>query len=138
MALQLAKECGAHHTVKSDGNEMEAVAALTGGHGAEAVIDFVGEGDAVARGLAMTRNGGVYYIVGYGGKIELPTIDMITSEKTIVGNLVGTYPELVELMALADRGRVNLATREYRLVHANEALKDLHHGKIKGRAVLVP
>lgn len=138
MALQLAKECGAHHTVKSDGNEVEAIAALTGGHGAEAVIDFVGEGDAVERGLAMTRNGGVYYIVGYGGKIELPTIDMITSEKTIVGNLVGTYPELVELMALADRGRVNLATREYRLVHANDALKDLHHGKIKGRAVLVP
>lgn len=138
MALQLAKECGAHHTMKSDGNEVEALAALTGGHGAEAVIDFVGEGDAVARGLAMTRNGGVYYIVGYGGKIELPTLDMITAEKTIVGNLVGTYPELVELMALADRGRVNLATREYRLVQANEALKDLHHGKIRGRAVLVP
>ena len=31
---------------------------------------------------------------------------MITSEKTIVGNLVGTYAELVELMALADRGLV--------------------------------
>ena len=138
MAMQLAEECGAHHKVKSDGNEVEAIAALTGGSGAEAVIDFVGEGDAVARGLAMTRNGGTYYIVGYGGKIELPTIDMITSEKTIVGNLVGTYPELVELMALADRGRVNLATREYRLVQANEALKDLHHGKVRGRAVLVP
>ena len=138
MALQLAEECGAHHKVKSDGNEAEAVAALTGGHGAEAVIDFVGEGDAVARGLAMTRSGGTYYIVGYGGKIELPTLDMITAEKTIVGNLVGTYPELVELMALADRGRVKLATREYRLVQANEALQDLHHGKVRGRAVLVP
>ncbi len=63
---------------------------------------------------------------------------MITSEKTIVGNLVGTYPELVELMALADRGLVHLATREYRLEQANQALKDLHHGKIRGRAVLVP
>ena len=138
MALQLAEECGAHHKVKGDGNEVQAVAALTGGHGAEAVIDFVGEGDSVARGLAMTRNGGVYYIVGYGGKIELPTLDMITSEKTIVGNLVGTYPELVELMALADRGRVTLATKEYRLENANQALKDLHHGKIRGRAVLIP
>ena len=55
-----------------------------------------------------------------------------------MGNLVGTYPELVELMALADRGRVNLSTREYRLSQANEALKDLHHGAVKGRAVLVP
>jgi NAD+-dependent secondary alcohol dehydrogenase Adh1 len=137
-ALKLAQECGAHHLVKADGNEVEAVMALTGGHGAEAVIDFVGEGDAVAKGLAMTRNAGVYYIVGYGGKIDLPTMDMITSEKSIVGNLVGTYPELVELMALADRGLVHLATKEYRLSEANQALKDLHHGQIKGRAVLIP
>jgi NAD+-dependent secondary alcohol dehydrogenase Adh1 len=137
-ALQLAKECGAHHTVQAGGDEVERVLELTRGNGAEAVIDFVGEGDAIAKGLAMTRNGGFYYIVGYGGKIELPTIDMITSEKTIVGNLVGTYPELVELMALADRGLVHLATREYRLSEANQALKDLHHGKIKGRAVLIP
>ncbi len=40
----------------------------------------------------MTRNAGYYYIVGYGGKVEIPTMDMIVSEKTIVGNLVGTYP----------------------------------------------
>ncbi|MGL4959931.1 MAG: NAD(P)-dependent alcohol dehydrogenase [Inquilinus sp.] len=137
-ALKLAQECGAHHLVKADGTEVESVMALTGGRGAEAVIDFVGEGDAVAKGLAMTRNAGFYYVVGYGGKIDLPTIDMITTEKTIVGNLVGTYPELVELMALADRGLVHLATREYRLSEANQALKDLHHGKIKGRAVLIP
>ena len=137
-SLALAGECGAHHLVRADGSEVEAVLELTGGRGAEAVIDFVGEGDAVANGLAMTRNAGSYYIVGYGGKIDLPTIDMITSEKTIVGNLVGTYAELVELMALADRGLVNLRTREYRLSAANDALQDLHHGRIHGRAVLIP
>lgn len=137
-ALQLAGECGAHHRVKADGDELERVLALTGGKGAQAVIDFVGEGDAIAKGLAMTRNAGTYYIVGYGGRIELPSIDMITSEKSIVGNLVGTYAELVELMALADGGRVHLATREYRLKDANQALLDLHHGRIKGRAVLIP
>ena len=138
MALQLAKECGAHHLVKGDGSEVEQVLELTRGNGAEAVIDFVGEGDAVAKGLAMTRNAGAYYIVGYGGKIELPTLDMITTEKSIIGNLVGTYPELIELMALADRGLVHLATREYKLRDANQALHDLHNGKIKGRAVLIP
>src|SRR6201988_2601272 len=36
-ALSLARECGAHHVVKSDDNEVEGVLALTGGHGAEAV-----------------------------------------------------------------------------------------------------
>lgn len=137
-SLALAKECGADHLIKADGNEVAVVQELTAGQGAEAVIDFVGEGDAVSKGLAMTRNDGFYYIVGYGGRVEVPTIDMIVSEKTIVGNLVGTYAELVELMALADRGRVNLKTREYRLSEANQALNDLHHGKVHGRAVLVP
>ncbi len=138
IALELARECGADHVVVSDAGVMDAVMALTGGNGAEAVIDFVGEGDAIAQGIAMTRSGGYYYIVGYGGRIDIPTIDMIVSEKTIVGNLVGTYAELVELMALADRGLVNLATKEYRLSAANDALHDLHHGRIKGRAVLIP
>jgi NAD+-dependent secondary alcohol dehydrogenase Adh1 len=63
---------------------------------------------------------------------------MIVTEKTIVGNLVGTYPDLVELMALADRGLVNLATKEYKLSAANSALQDLKNGKVKGRAVLIP
>jgi NAD+-dependent secondary alcohol dehydrogenase Adh1 len=55
-----------------------------------------------------------------------------------VGNLVGNYPDLVELMALADRGRVKLATREYRLSEANTALHDLAAGQVRGRAVLIP
>src|ERR1700732_424386 len=137
-ALKLAKDCGADHTVKADGGEVSTVMDVTGGHGAEAVIDFVGEGDAVEKGIAMTRNAGFYYIVGYGGRIDIPTIDMITSEKPIVGNLVGTYAELVELMALADRGLVDLKTREYPLSAANDALHDLHHGRVPGRAVLIP
>src|ERR1700674_1967968 len=44
VAMELAKECGAHYTVKADGNQVEAVKQLTNGKGAEAVIDFVGEG----------------------------------------------------------------------------------------------
>src|SRR5271163_3991362 len=57
-SLELAKTCGAHHLVMADGGEVDAVLAATGGRGAEAVIDFVGEGEAIARGLAMTANDG--------------------------------------------------------------------------------
>jgi NAD+-dependent secondary alcohol dehydrogenase Adh1 len=137
-ALKLAEESGADHVVKADGGELDRVLSLTEGMGAQVVIDFVGEGDSVAKGLKMTRNAGYYYIVGYGGKVEISTMDMIVSEKSIVGNLVGTYPDLVELMALADRGRVKLATKEYRLAEANAALHDLKNGHVKGRAVLIP
>ncbi len=137
-ALQLAGEGGADHLVKADGGEVEAVKGLCDGVGAEAVIDFVGEKGTTKKGLDMTRPMGSYYIVGYGEDIQIPSVDMIITERNIIGNLVGTWAELTELMALADRGLVELATRHYRLDQANDALRDLHHGKIKGRAVLVP
>ena len=64
--------------------------------------------------------------------------EMITTEKNIIGNLVGTWAELTELMALADKGQVHLAVQEYSLANANQALQDLNNGKVKGRAVLIP
>ncbi len=137
-SLALAKQGGADHLVKADGNEVEAVKALTEGAGAEAVIDFVGEKGTTTKGLAMTRPLGSYYIVGYGEDIRVPAVDLIITERNIIGNLVGTWAELTELMALADRGLVELAVQEYRLADANQALKNLLHGKVRGRAVLVP
>ena len=137
-SLALAGKMGADKLVKADGNEVEAVLQLTQGEGAEAVIDFVGEKGTTSKGLAMTRPAGSYYVVGYGEDIQIPTVDMVITEKNIIGNLVGTWAELVELMALADRGLVNLATVEYSLADANKALQDLNAGRIHGRAVLVP
>jgi NAD+-dependent secondary alcohol dehydrogenase Adh1 len=136
--LELAKQIGADHIIKADGSEVDAVLKLTGENGAEAVIDFVGEKGTTAKGLAMTRPMGNYYIVGYGEDIQIPAVDLIISERNIIGNLVGTWAELAELMALADRGLVELAIQEYSLSDANQALKDLNSGKIKGRAVLIP
>ena len=86
----------------------------------------------------MTRPAGNYYIVGYGENINIPTVDLIFTERNIIGNLVGTWADLNELMSLADRGLVHLATVEYALKDANKALQDLNAGKIKGRAILVP
>ena len=112
--------------------------SLTDNLGAEAVIDFVGEKGTTAKGLAMTRPNGNYYIVGYGEDIQIPTVDLIITERNIIGNLVGTWAELTELMALADRGLVELAIKEYKLSEADQALKDLNNGKVRGRAVLIP
>lgn len=137
-ALALAGEIGADVTVVANGTEAAQVLELTGGNGAEAVLDFVGEGTAVAAGVAMLRRAGSYYVIGYGGELAIPTIDIISSEINFIGNLVGTYNDLVELMALAAQGRVHLHTVKYRLSDFLTALDDLHHGRIKGRAVLVP
>ena len=69
---------------------------------------------------------------------EVPTIDIISTEISFVGNLVGSYNDLVELMVLAARDHVRLHTRTYPLADFASALDDLDHGRVRGRAVLVP
>ena len=138
IAMKAAQESGADEIVKVDGNEVEKVLELTQGKGGEAVIDFVGERGSISKGLAMTKANSNYYIVGYGEEIKIPAVDMIITERNIIGNLVGTWAELLELMALADKGKVKLFTKEYKLDQADQALHDLNDGKVKGRAVLIP
>ncbi|MCH1990977.1 zinc-binding dehydrogenase, partial [Achromobacter xylosoxidans] len=59
-ALALAKELGATETVLADGSQVAAVADLTGGEGADVVLDFVAEEGAEGEGFAMTRRAGSY------------------------------------------------------------------------------
>src|SRR4029450_121002 len=66
-ALRLAEEGGAHHRVEADGRHGGRGGQLTGGAGAEVVLDFVAEGTAVQDALGMLATGGHYYVVGYGG-----------------------------------------------------------------------
>ncbi|MDQ1690414.1 MAG: NAD+-dependent secondary alcohol dehydrogenase Adh1 [Pseudonocardiales bacterium] len=137
-ALKLAEQLGAHHTVVADGTQLASVADITGGRGAEVVLDFVAEQGAEHDGFAMTARAGSYYVIGYGGTITIPTLDIISTERNIVGNIVGSYTELAELMVLAQSGQVTLHTRTYPLAAAPEALEDLDAGRVRGRAILVP
>ncbi|MEU1275668.1 NAD(P)-dependent alcohol dehydrogenase [Streptomyces sp. NPDC005799] len=137
-ALGLAAAVGAHHTVAADGTHVEQVLELTGGHGAETVIDFVGEGGALEDGVAMLRRAGDYHVIGYGGVLTVPTIDIISTEINFIGNLVGSYTDLAELMVLAAQGEVALHTTAYPLTDFAQALQDLDEGKVRGRAILVP
>jgi NAD+-dependent secondary alcohol dehydrogenase Adh1 len=111
---------------------------LTGGNGAEAVIDFVGEGGATAEGVAMLRRAGSYFVVGYGENINVPTIDIVSTEINFIGNLVGSYNDLVELMSLAADGKVTLHTSKYALDDYQQAIDDLDAGRVRGRAILIP
>jgi NAD+-dependent secondary alcohol dehydrogenase Adh1 len=137
-ALKLAEQLGAHHTVVADGGQVDAVKDLTDGGGADVVLDFVAEQGAENDGFAMTRPGGSYFVIGYGGTLTIPTLDVISTERNIIGNIVGTYNELAELMVLAQAGKVTLHTKTYPLDAAQEALHDLDAGRVRGRAILVP
>jgi len=137
-ALTLAATLGADDTVVADGKHVEAVKDLTSGTGADVVLDFVAEQGAENEGFAMTAPGGSYSVIGYGGELQVPTLDIISTERNVIGNIVGTYNELAELMVLAQAGRVTLHTKTYPLDAAVYALADLNAGKVRGRAILVP
>jgi NAD+-dependent secondary alcohol dehydrogenase Adh1 len=104
----------------------------------EAVLDFVGERGVPAQVPGMLRQGGTYYVVGYGERVEIPNWDFVIREINVVGNLVGNYMDLVELMALAARGKVKLHTQTYKLADINQAIDDLYGGRLNGRGILVP
>jgi NAD+-dependent secondary alcohol dehydrogenase Adh1 len=137
-ALELARELGADHTVKVDGSQRDTVQELTDGMGAEAIIDFVGEKGAIEDGIAMVQDGGFYYVIGYGENLNVPTIDVISREISFIGNLVGTYTDLEDLMTLTAQGKVTLHTTTYPLDAVNDAMADLDQGRLQGRGILVP
>jgi NAD+-dependent secondary alcohol dehydrogenase Adh1 len=138
-ALALAGEMGADHTLQVDaGKHVDTVKEMTDGLGAEAIIDFVGEKGAIEDGIAMVRDGGFYYVIGYGENIDIPTIDVISREISFIGNLVGTYADLQELMTLTAQGQVTLHTSTYPLDAINDAMADLDGGRLQGRGILIP
>jgi NAD+-dependent secondary alcohol dehydrogenase Adh1 len=137
-AVKLAQEIGADHGVVAEGDQVDKVLELTDGNGAEVVVDFVGEGGSTAEGIRMLREAGDYHVVGYGENVDVPTIDIISTEINIVGNLVGSYNDLCDLMALAARDAVRLHTVKYALDDFQKAIADLDAGMVRGRAILVP
>jgi NAD+-dependent secondary alcohol dehydrogenase Adh1 len=137
-ALKLAQEFGADHTVNADGTQVDKVKELTDGQGADVVIDFVGERGAEQDAWQMTRRAGSHFVIGYGGAVNVETIDIISTERNVIGNLVGTFNDLAELMTLAAQGKVKLHTQTYPLEAVNDSMDDLDAGRLQGRGILVP
>jgi D-arabinose 1-dehydrogenase-like Zn-dependent alcohol dehydrogenase len=125
------------HTGGADGG-LDVVREETGGLGADAVLDLVGEHDVPAQAMRMLRKGGIYSIVGYGGRVEIEHLDMINRELTIFGNQIGSYTDLVDLMELAVQGRIRLETESFPLDDVADVLHEVDAGRVFGRAVLIP
>jgi NAD+-dependent secondary alcohol dehydrogenase Adh1 len=88
--------------------------------------------------MAMLARAGSYAVVGYGGRLSNESVLMVALETNAIGNLVGTWPDLWELVQLHAEGRLRLRTETHPLDEVNEVLAGLRGGEITGRAVLVP
>ena len=155
IALQLVRELGSSAVIAVDTDERrrrlaaelgaddvldgaDAVREATNGRGADVVFDFVGTDQTHADSTAMLARGGTYSVIGYGGTISIPSGALVVDEHSVVGNLVGTWVDLYELLELHVAGKVMLKTELHPLDSVNDVLAKLHDGEVTGRAVLVP
>ena len=137
-ALELARKVGAHHAVLSDENAAQTIRDLTGGRGADVVLDFFGSTETLNLARAVARVLGDVTIVGIGGG-EVP-LGFFTQpyEVSTATTYWGSRPELTELLALAASGQITAESSIYSLEHGAKAYADLHAGAVTGRAVVVP
>jgi len=137
-ALELALKVGAHHAVASDADAAQKIRDLTGGRGADVIIDFVGATTTLELARGVARALADVTIVGIGGG-EVPlSFFSQPYEVSIATTYWGSRSELVELLALAASGQVSAEGTIYSLANGAQAYADLHAGTVTGRAVVVP
>ncbi len=136
--LRLAEKMGAHQVIDARRDPVKQVLDITANRGADVVIDLVGNDQTLANGVKMLRKGGALIIVGYGGTISVKAIDMIFSEYSVLGSLVGNWDELRELIELTRQGKVRVITQKGKLDEVNDFLQKLKKGALEGRGVVIP
>lgn len=116
----------------------QVIAATQGGAGL--ILDLVGAAPTVTLAMQGARRGGHIVICGLmGGDLTLSLATLPLRPLCIEGSYVGTLSELRELVELVKRtGMKPIPVSRRPMDQVNQAIDDLHHGRVIGRAVLVP
>jgi propanol-preferring alcohol dehydrogenase len=140
--LAVARQHGADLVLASDDAAAQRILDETGGYGADVVIDFVGVQPTVELATQVIGPEGLIRLVGLGGgrfpfaadadSVSLPW--GVNAQRSYGG----TRADLLEVIALAQRGKLHVETVRYPLADFQRAFDDLAAGKIVGRAILVP
>ncbi len=136
--LRLAAEVGADETVAAGEGAAEAIREITGGRGAELVVDMVGSDDSIATATAVGRFESDLTIVGlHGGKFEF-AFGALPFEAKLCIPYWGTAVELEECLELARQGKIRAHVEHFTLDEAPQAYEKLRAGELDGRAVISP
>ena len=137
-ALELALSLGADVVLPADRRVADEVKRVTGGRGAELVLDCVGTEVTLATAASCVRTLGDVTLVGVGGGTLPFGFFNVPLEVSLQSVYWGSRPELVEVLELAARGLLRAQVTTYRLDEALDAYRALAAGTISGRAVIVP
>jgi D-arabinose 1-dehydrogenase-like Zn-dependent alcohol dehydrogenase len=136
---KLAKEMGSDYVVNTKNEDIvTAVSKITGNQGVDAVLDIVSSTETLETGIVGLRKRGIMAIVGLMGRsFNLPIVQSVINEFSVIGSLWGNYNELNEVISLARANKIKTVVNPYRLGDVTKAIKNLESGKIHGRAILI-
>ncbi|MCX8456049.1 S-(hydroxymethyl)mycothiol dehydrogenase [Paenarthrobacter ureafaciens] len=138
--LERAKDLGATHTVDSSaGDPVEEIRALTGGFGADVVIDAVGRPETYKQAFYARDLAGTVVLVGVPTpemKLELPLLDVFGRGGSLKSSWYGDclpsrdFPMLVDLYK---QGKLDLdafVTERITINQVEEAFDKMHEGAV--------
>lgn len=136
--LELARQVGADETVVSDAAAADRVREITGGYGAEFVVDFVGAQPTIDLAAKVVASRSHLTIVGLAGGTLPVQFGAVPFECSVTIPYWGSRPELLEVLALAESGQISLHVEKFPLDQAVDVYQRLREGRLTGRAVLIP
>ena len=136
--LAIAKDLGSDVVLNSNEEDVIAkVKTLTGGEGAQGIIDFVGSDSTMAQAYALAGRQAKAITVGLAGGTLKFTAGMVNEAEFTTSNW-GSQEELREVLELARKGIATARIQRVNFEEMNDTFKELRAGHINGRAVLVP
>jgi L-iditol 2-dehydrogenase len=144
--LIFASRMGASTTIRLDDERIGRVRALTGGHGADVVVEASGAPEAVSQALDMVRDGGRVVVCGHytdNGAVEIHPHFQINRKHVEIRGVWGCdYSHFHRAVQIAARhGDAvpwrEMASRAYSLEQAGEALKAVERREVL-KALIAP
>jgi propanol-preferring alcohol dehydrogenase len=136
--LKIAKAMGADEVLVSGDDAVKRIKDVTRGLGAELVLDLVGVDPTLAMAAQVSRVLGHLTIVGVGTATLPVNFHSPPHECSVASPFWGSIPELIEVITLAQTGKIKMLVEHFSLADAAHAYDLLHDGKIQGRAVITP
>jgi alcohol dehydrogenase, propanol-preferring len=136
--LATAKQMGANEILLSGDDAVKRIKDMTHGQGANVVLDMVGADGTLKVAAQVARVLGHVTIVGLGGGALPVNFFNLPHECSVAAPYWGSITELMEVVSLAQAGKIKMLVEHFTLERASEAYHLLHDGKIRGRAVITP
>ncbi|MDA8117567.1 MAG: NAD(P)-dependent alcohol dehydrogenase [Actinomycetota bacterium] len=137
-ALEFARSLGADETLIMGDDTSARITELTGGQGAEAVIDLVGADSTITLGMRVARTRGDLSLVGLAGGSAPFSFFSSRYEVEMASTYWGTRAELMEVISLAQGGLIRSHIQRVKLEDAIGVYRLMREGKLEGRAVVTP